>query len=154
MKKQYTLPETTAVFQCPRRKVSNRNRLHHSAGGSTSTQQCHWTNAGDKSRFKQNTRGPKLHALSMIFPREINPLQTCLPEDSCVFLLDSNDSFAMAGSLEVQPPFFIVRFIIFQKEPPFLKWWLTSRHNGPLDSHDLLGGSGKKQLGTFRGESF
>ena len=26
-----------------------------------------------------------------------------------------------------EPPFFIVRFIIFQKEPPFLKWWLTSR---------------------------
>ena len=26
-----------------------------------------------------------------------------------------------------EPPFFIVRFIIFQKEPPFFKWWLTSR---------------------------
>ena len=26
-----------------------------------------------------------------------------------------------------EPPFFIVRFIIFQKEPPFLEWWLTSR---------------------------
>ena len=26
-----------------------------------------------------------------------------------------------------EPPSFIVRFIIFQKEPPFFKWWLTSR---------------------------
>ena len=30
-------------------------------------------------------------------------------------------------SLEVQPHLFIVRFIIFQKEPPFLKCLLTSR---------------------------
>ena len=26
-----------------------------------------------------------------------------------------------------EPTFFIVRFIIFQKEPQFFKWWLTSR---------------------------
>ena len=45
--------------------------------------------------------------------------------------------FSPKMTLEVQPPFFIGRFpnhhyfsrdlSSFQKEPPFLKWWLTSR---------------------------
>ena len=120
-KKKKTVPSLATIFLV-RLKLPN---YHYCSGGlSWSQKEKCW---------------PTLEAPTGNFPPGHPGKSNKLPREKVMEML-------LSRSLEVQPlffspvgfrvsPFFIGRFIIFQKEPPFLKWWLTSREASLRNYH-------------------
>ena len=157
MEKHYSPWDEPALNTSPE-KVSQRNRLHHSAGGST----CNPTMPLDQRRgpgVVLNKKHPGTQT-SCTFNDSSSGNQSLanLPTGRFMCIFVGFQWFICHGWVPGSPTtIFYSKVYHLPKGTTIFKMVVDFQGHGhamSLDSHDLLGGSYWKKLGTFRGESF